>query len=119
MEVAAVSLPGPLTLPLSPSLSYMSLISLHLCQATVRTSGCGINFARRVRPDRNERPSGEMAARRGEAEREGGRLPNRLHGGREERGRVVAPWEVFIYAGHVAPQPNSRKKTSLGSWDGS
>ena len=34
-------------------------------------------------------------------------------------GRVVAPWEVFIYAGHVAPQPNSRKKTSLGSWDGS
>ena len=112
MEVAAVSLPGPLTL--SP-LSRMSLISLHLCQATVRTSGCGINFARRVRPDRNERPSGEMAARRGE----GGRLPNRLHGGREERGRVVAPWEVFIYAGHVAPQPNSRKKTSLGSWDGS
>ena len=55
----------------------------------------------------------------GGGEGEGGRLPNRLHGGREGRGRVVAPWEVFIYAGHVAPQPNSRKKTSLGSWDGS
>ena len=71
MEVAAVSLPGPLTL--SP-LSCMSLISLHLCQATVRTSGCGINFARRVRPDRNERPSGEMAARR-EKEKGRGRPP--------------------------------------------
>ena len=53
----------------SPPLSRMSLISLHLCQATVRPSGCGINFARRVRPDRNERPSGEMAARRGRGRR--------------------------------------------------
>ena len=58
---------------------------------------CSIHFARR--PTRNERPSGEMAVRR-----EGGWLPNRLHEveGERGKGRVVAPWEVFIYAGHVA-----------------
>ena len=67
----------------SPPLSCMSLISLHLCQATVRTSGCGINFARRVRPDRNERPSGEMAARR---EKEAACQIDCTEGG-EERGK--------------------------------
>ena len=75
MEVAAVSLPGPLTL--SPSFVYVAYISPSL------PSGCGINFARRVRPDRNERPSGEMAARR---EKEAACQIDCTEGG-EERGK--------------------------------
>ena len=83
-------------LPLRSSWASRMSAILYLSISAERVSGCSINFARR--PTRNERPSGEMAARR---EKEAACQIDCTEEGRRG-GRVVAPWEVFIYAGHVA-----------------
>lgn len=82
MEVAAVSHPGPLTL--SPSLVYVAYISPSL-PGDRPYDWMWYKFCAASDPTEMSAHLARWQQGGGEGEGEGGRLPNRLHGGREEK----------------------------------